>query len=156
MRQHTQQAATAALHSERLSRLQDTLESGNSQLLGHVTALAHREKKPSSFRLDLGQQHTKPNRQLHKDPRRKKLYKFRLSLPRWFSESVWDFGMYVSEGSWAVYLQHMNIRPSEASIFEVVESGNVEAVRQLIQSGRLSFQDCADKAGHCASLLEVS
>lgn len=150
MRQHMQQAATAALHSERLSRLQDTLESGNSQVLGHVTALAHR-MEPSPLNSDLGQ-HTKPKRLPYRELRRKKVYKFRLSLPRWFSESVWDFGVYASEGIWAIYLQHMNVRPWSAYVFEVVRSGDVEAVRCLLQSGHLSFQDCADSA----NLLEVS
>lgn len=151
MRQHMQQAATATLHSARLSRLQDTLESGHSQLLGHVTALAHREMEPSSLEPDLGQ-HTKPKRIPRRELWRKKVYKFRLSLPRWFSESVWDFGLYASEGIWAIYLQHMNVRPWSAYVFGFVESGDVEAVRRLLQSGHLSFQDCAGRT----NLLEVS
>ena len=155
MRQHMQQAANAALYSERLSRLQDTIESGNSQLLGHVTALAHREMDPSSPRLDLGQQHTRPKRPEHKGLKRKKVYQVRLSLPRWFPESVWDFGMYVSEGTWAVCLQQKNVRPGDTYIFKIVASGDVEAVRHLLQAGYLSFLDCAGVAVRCANLLEV-
>lgn len=156
MRQHMQQAATAALYSERLSRLQDTIESGNSQLLGHVTALANREMDPSSPGLGLGQQHTRLKRLEHKGLKRKKVYQVRLSLPRWFSESVWDFGMYVSEGTWAVCLQQKNVRTGDTYIFKIVASGDVEAVRHLLQAGYLSFQDCAGVAVRCANLLEVS
>jgi hypothetical protein len=155
MRQHAQQAATASLHSERLSRIQDTLESGNSQLLGYVTALAHRGMDPSSLRLDLGQ-NTRLERPARKQLKRKKVYQVRLSLPRWFSESIWDFGMYVQEGSWAVCLQYKNMRPWETYIFKVLTSGDIEAVRHLLQSGHLSFQDCAGEEGWCANLLEVS
>lgn len=156
MRQHMQQAAMAALHSERLSRLQDTLESGNSQLLGHVTALGHKDMEPSLLRPDLGQQHTRPKRPLYKGLKRKKIYEVRLSLPRWFSDSVWDFGMYASEGTWALCLQHKNMRPWETYTFKVVASGDIEAVRHLLQAGYLSFQDCAGEAASCANLLEVS
>lgn len=156
MRQHMQQAANAALYSERLSRLQDTIESGNSQLLGHVTALAHREMDPPSPRLDLGQQYTRLKRPEHKGLKRKKVYQVRFSLPRWFSESVWDFGLYVSEGTWALCLQQKNVRPWKTYTFKVVASGDIEAVRHLLQAGYLSFQDCADEAASCANLLEVS
>lgn len=151
MRQHVQQAATAALHSERLSRIQDTLESGNSRLLGHVTALARRELEPSSLRPDVGQ-HNTPKRPPRKGLKREKVYEVRLSLPRWFSQSVWDLGMYASEGIWAICLQQRNMRPWDTYIFEVVRSGDIESVSHLLRSGHLSFQDCAGKAG----LLEVS
>jgi hypothetical protein len=147
-----QQAAMAALHSERLSRLQDTLESGNSQLLGPVTALGHRDLEPSLLKPDLGQQQIKPKSLPHRQLRRKMVYKLRLSLPRWFSESVWDFGVYASEGTWTIHLRHMNARPWNAYVFDFVESGDVEAVRRLLQSGHLSFQDCSGST----NLLEVS
>jgi len=155
MRQHMQQAATAALHSERLSRIQDTLESGNSRLLGHVTALARRELEPSSLRPDVRQRNT-PQRPPRKGLKQKKVCEVRLSLPQWFSQSVWDLGMYASEGIWAIRLRQRNIRPSHAYVFEVVESGDIETVRQLLQSGHLSFQDCAGPLRWCKNLLEVS
>ena len=83
--------------------------------------------------------------------------KFRLTLPRWFTETVWDFGTYNFGDGWVFQVQPIHIRPQTTPAFDVVRSGNVEAVRRLLASGELSASDCEYREyGEPKALLTVS
>lgn len=71
--------------------------------------------------------------------KRRPLRKFRIALPRYFTECVWEFGLQESGNGWAI----VNERPLESFVFDVVRSGSVPAVRRLLESGSLSMQDQA-------------
>lgn len=83
---------------------------------------------------------------------------FRFALPRWLSHHVWEFAAHDLDGAWNFRVRPVNVRPSGAFVFEVVRSGNVEAVKKLLMSGELSVSDHEHdryKARH-RSLLFVS
>jgi hypothetical protein len=81
----------------------------------------------------------------------------RLALPRWLSRYVWEFAAHEVDGAWNFSVRPVNIRPHGTFVFDVVRSGNVEAVRKLLSSGELSVSDHEDGyyRGH-NSLLSVS
>lgn len=65
----------------------------------------------------------------------------RLALPRWLSRYVWEFAAHELDGAWNFSVRPINIRPYRTFVFNVVRSGNVEAVRKLLTSGELSVSD---------------
>lgn len=67
--------------------------------------------------------------------------KFRVSLPRWFSDCVWEFGILDAGSGWMFQLQPVNYRPHDSFAFQVVRSGNVSAVQRLLDLGQLSVRD---------------
>lgn len=81
----------------------------------------------------------------------------RLALPRWLSHYVWEFAAHKLDSAWNFSVRPVNIRPYGTFVFDVVRSGNVEAVRKLLASGELSVSDHEDVyyRGH-NSLLSVS
>lgn len=78
--------------------------------------------------------------------KRRPLRKIRLALPQYFTKYAWEFGLQESGNGWAMQLQPVNERPLESSVFRVLRSGNVPAVRALLDSGALSMQDHAAAA----------
>jgi hypothetical protein len=81
----------------------------------------------------------------------------RLALPPWLSHYVWEFAAHELDGAWNFSVRPVNIRPYGTFVFDVVRSGNVEAVRKLLTSGELCVSDHEDGyyRGH-SSLLIVS
>jgi hypothetical protein len=75
--------------------------------------------------------------------KRRPLRKFRIALPWYFTDCVWEFGLQESGNGWAMQLHPVNERPLESFVFDVVRSGSVPAVRRLLESGSLSMQDQA-------------
>jgi hypothetical protein len=67
---------------------------------------------------------------------------FRFALPRWLSTYVWEFATHELDGAWNFHVRPVNVRAPGTFVFDVVRSGNVEAVRKLLASGELSASDC--------------
>jgi hypothetical protein len=66
---------------------------------------------------------------------------FHLALPRWLSHGIWEFAVHELDGAWNFRVRPVTIRPYGTFAFDVVRSGNVEAVRKLLSSGELSVSD---------------
>ena len=95
---------------------------------------------------------TRPIRQ-----KRDRSYRLRLSLPRWFVNCVWELAVHEADGVWTTQIWPVNLRHHDAVVFEYVQSGDVEAVSRLLQSGQLSMRDrmlSVDGVRHW-SLVEV-
>lgn len=94
----------------------------------------------------------------NKSQERRPLRKLRISLPRYFTSRVWEFGLQESEAGWSMHLHIVNERPVDSFVFDVVRSGRVPAVRALLESGDLSMHDHAVAFDYepCLSLLDAS
>jgi hypothetical protein len=154
MRESAKHAAAFALQSEHIKQLHNTVETGNAVLLGHLTnstllepATVTRTQQTSV--ITTGASNTKRQK-------RNKSYRLRVILPRWFVNCVWELGVHEADGVWTTQIWTVNVRPRHAVVFEYVRSGDVEAVRELLQSGKLSMRDF--RVGHYKdeSLFEVS
>jgi hypothetical protein len=91
-----------------------------------------------------------------KRQKRDKSYRLRVSLPPWFLNCVWELGIHQADGVWTAQIWPINVRPGSALVFDYVRSGDVEAVRELLQSGQLSMRDYACQGRLNRSLPEVS
>ncbi|KAM0715292.1 hypothetical protein Q7P37_008790 [Cladosporium fusiforme] len=133
--------------SEMLSSYRDQLRQIEDRL--ETRTITH-EKQPSTAVTNLLPINTKATRLAHRsnhqltlpkilEPSRRK---FRVSLPRWFTNCVWEFGMCEAGEGWIFQLRPVNYRPYDSLVFEVVRLGSVQAVRRLLDSGELSARDC--------------
>jgi hypothetical protein len=159
MRETAKHATTLTLQSQRLEHLQDSLESGNTALIGHLEKLSGTRLTDGPLtHQDLTLAHDKgPDELRRKSTKRTKAHTFRLGLPTWLVDCVWEFGVHASASVWSVQVYSINIRPQYSCVFEVVRRGNVKAVRELLASGQLSLRDRAREwSGHDYTLLEAS
>lgn len=67
--------------------------------------------------------------------------KFRTSLPRWFTNCVWEFGMCEAGNGWIFQLRPIQYCPNGTFAFDVVRCGSILAVRKLLASGELGLGD---------------
>jgi hypothetical protein len=140
------QTATAlALQSQHIERLNNSIESGNATLIGHIANLSH-----TMTRLANGSSpHQIPMPALDNDldvlrcesTKRPKARTYRLGLPNWLTDCVWEFAVQSSANVWTVQVYNVNVRPWNSGVFDAVRSGDTKAVRQLLDSGRLSLRD---------------
>jgi hypothetical protein len=156
------QTATAlALQSQHMDRLQDSIESGNATLIGHIANLSlsgtesadgpfARQTPTSAFDKDsdaLGGRSTK----------RTKSRTYRMRLPNWLTDCVWEIAVHFSANVWTAKVYTVKIRPVHSLVFDAVRSGNLKVVRELLASGTLSLRDRAHMwNGSDISLLEAS
>jgi len=122
-----------------LHSLKHTVQDGNAIILDRLAVSTIKEGSQdavlsSSQALEVRKSHN------HK---RRPLRKIRIALPRFFTDCVWEFGLQESENGWAMQLHPVNERPLKSPVFDVVRSGNVPAVRALLECGVLSMQDHA-------------
>jgi hypothetical protein len=154
IRESARHAAAFALQSEHIKQIHNTVETGNAVLLGHLTNSTLLEP-PTATRtqqtsvITTGASNTKRQK-------RNKSYRLRVNLPRWFVTCVWELGVHEADGVWTTQIWTVNVRPRHAVVFEYVRSGDVEAVRELRQSGKLSMRDYRDGQYKDESLFEVS
>lgn len=66
---------------------------------------------------------------------------FRLALPRWLTSCVWEFAVQECQGNWDFQLHPVYVRQYGSFAFDVVRSGNVEAVKKILATGELSVSD---------------
>ena len=112
-------------HATILERIETTRRSGPVTSFGSASAIRHTGR---------GLAHR--DRTKHSPAR-----KFRFALPRWLSHHVWEFAAHELDGAWNFRVRPVNVRPRGTFAFEVVRSGNVEAVKKLLTSGELSVSD---------------
>jgi len=122
-----------------LHSLKHTVQDGNAMILDRLTVSKVKDEiqdvaLTSSRALEVRKPHCQKQRPLRK---------MRIALPRFFTDCVWEFGLRDSENGWAMQLHPVKERPLESPVFNVVRSGNVPAVRALLESGSLSMQDQA-------------
>jgi hypothetical protein len=153
MRVSAKHAAAFALQSEHIKQLHNTVATGNAVLLGHITNSTLLEPAastqiPQTVVTTAGS--TKSRRHKHD-----RSYRFRVSLPRWFVNCVWELGVHEADGVWTTQIWPVNVRPTSAVVFEYVENGDVEAVRELLHSRKLSLRDHMRSWDRDLSLFEV-
>jgi galactokinase len=151
MRQNGVHTAALVLHNERLEALRNTIESGNATLMAKITAsqqLTARNAPPQTFVDTTGRTVARI--------RRGRAYKYRLPLPRWFAQNVWEFVVHEANQGWTTHLYPVNLRPKNTYAFDFVRKGDVTAVRELLRLGHLSVNDQAACSGYEQSLFEVS
>jgi hypothetical protein len=154
MRESTKHAAAFALQSEHIRRLHDIVETGNAVLLGHLANSNLLE--PSAF-AQTGQNSVLRNSATSlRRQKRGRSYRLRVSLPRWFVKCVWELGVHEADGVWTTQIWPINVRPSNALVFDYVRSGDVKDVRELLRSGHLSLRDHTSFNGKELSIFQVS
>jgi hypothetical protein len=153
MRESAKHAAAFALQSEHIKQLHNTVETGNAVLLGHVTNSALLE--PAAMIPKQQNSLDRAGADRPKRQRRDRSYRFRVSLPRWFVNCVWELGVHEADGVWTTQMWPVNVRPESAVVFEYVRSGDVEAVRELLNSRQLSLRDHMHRWDGDLSLFEV-
>lgn len=154
MRESAKHAAAFTLQSEHIKQLHNTVETGNAVLLGHMNnsallapAAVFQKQQNSLDRAGAA----RPSRS-----KRDRSYRFRVSLPRWFVNCVWELGVHEADGVWTTQIWPVNVRPDCAVVFEYVRSGDVEAVRELLKSRQLSLRDHMRRWDGDLSLFEVT
>jgi hypothetical protein len=135
---HAQNALLLS-HETHLHDLDRTVQAGHAAILSQLGSLDSQKKsqpRPPSNSFSHGQERRQQAYSTIRSSR-----KLRLTLPRWFTKTVWEFGAYGCEGGWTFQLRPINIRPYGTSAFDAVRDGNVEAVRKLLAAGELSGSD---------------
>ena len=153
MRESARHAAAFALQSEHIKQLHNTVETGNAVLLGHITNSTLLEPAASIQTRQTSVVRTGPAKSRKSRPDRS--YRFRVSLPRWFVNCVWELGVHEADGVWTTQIWPVNVRPTSAVVFEYVENGDVDAVRELLHSRKLSLRDHMRSWDGDLSLFEV-
>jgi len=133
------QNALQATHGKHLQHLDNTMEAGHAAILSRIDSLDTLSTGISQSACSALTHNRIQDRQKHSN--RRLTLKHRLALPRWFTNTVWEFAAYSCEGGYIFQLHPVNIREKGAFVFEVVRSGNTEAVRALLASGELSSSD---------------
>jgi hypothetical protein len=156
--------------NERLDSLERAVASGNLALLERIQVPETRQlvEDPESQELVKAPKPIEPQRlelalndnkrHMTSDDRRKRtwLCKFRVSLPLWLVNRVWEFGLREADGGWTAQLYPIMVRPRDTYVFDFVYSGDVDAVRRLLRSGQLSVRDHVQHWDGLMNLLQVS
>jgi hypothetical protein len=139
---HTQNTLLLS-HQTRLEALDSKVEAGHAGILSKIGSLGPLVEGPP--------------RPVSTNATRRSTRRYRLTLPRWFTETVWELGVDTCEGGWNFQLRQTNIRPYTTHAFDAVRSGNLGDVRRLLTSGELSVSDYEyDHYGKHKALLTVS
>ncbi|KAM0722591.1 hypothetical protein Q7P37_002032 [Cladosporium fusiforme] len=143
-----QQQSLLASQYDRLTDIERTMSEGQAAILARITSSAdplhikstapQRGSTPAAIDRDRMSSQERSSGRFSQ--------KFRISLPRWFTNIVWDFGTYDMDmdNVRTFQLRSINIRPKDLAVFQVVRSGSVERVRKLLASGDLSLSDRAE------------
>jgi hypothetical protein len=156
VRQEADLIATMQTQSEsndsHLHKLDCTLQAGHADMRSQFSSLEQQVSALSRSVLSTVRVASENERQ--RRPKRK----IRLALPRWFTDTVWEFGANACNAGWIFQLNPINVRTFGTYAFDVVRSGNVSRVRKLLASGELSGSDyeCDLHRSRHNSLPEVS
>jgi hypothetical protein len=144
-----QYSTTLALHNDRLESIARTMSDGQRAIMSTITAADHTFR--SSLANTSQETNLSPSSSSHVDilhhsrkrPNGKFLRKIRISLPNWFTDTVWEVGTFDMgyDNIQTLQLRFFHVRPMNSAIFKVICSGNVESVRKLLGTGHLSLQD---------------
>lgn len=135
---HAQNALLLS-HETHLHDLDRTVQAGHAAILSQLGSLDSQKKsqpRPPSNSFSNGQERRQQAYSTRRSSR-----KLRLSLPRWFTTTVWEFATYDFGDGRMFQVVPINVRPYSTPSFDAVRSGNVEEVRDLLASGELSASD---------------
>ena len=134
------QNAFLSSHEAQLQSLNLVVQAGHATILERIEA-----KRPSGSNTPSESAsavyHTSQGLAPRDHTKRSWARTFRFALPRWLSHHVWEFAARELDGAWNFRVRPVNVRPRGTFVFDVVRSGNVEAVRKLLISGELSVSD---------------
>lgn len=156
--------------NERLDNLERAVASGNLALLERIQVpetqqlvedqgsqeLVKAPKPIEPRRLELALNDNKRHKTFDGRQKRTWIWKFRVSLPLWLVNRVWEFGLREAEGGWTAQLYPIMVRPGGTYVFSFVYSGDVDTVRRLLRSGQLSVRDHKPSYYGSLNLLQVS
>jgi hypothetical protein len=134
------------IQNQRMERLQDSIDSVNNALTGHIANLSlARWANELAPHQDFTSAHDRgPNVPRCKWIERTTAYTSLVRLQRWLHVRFWEIEVLSSSAkSWTMRLYNINIRPAHSCVFDVVRSGNLKVVRELLASGTLSLRDRA-------------
>lgn len=150
-----EQSESSVIYDERPKSLPRTVDSGDPVVLDHLqTPVSHQRLDPASWmetQPSPSASSVTPDVTLQKFRR----HRYRVSMPRWLVNFVWDVTFFEYRGSWILQLRPVIIRPRGTFAFDFVRSGDIETIRRLLQSGELSLHDHEQVGGNCRNLLEV-
>lgn len=134
------QNALLSAHEAQLQNLSFVVQSGHASILERIDAtrsLGSNISAPCASTVNSNRQGILPR------GRTKNIsaQTLRLALPRWLAHRVWEFAVHDMDGAWNFRVRPINIRPYGTFAFDILRSGNVEAVRKLLASGELSVSD---------------
>lgn len=137
---------------DRLEQIERALQTGQADIIARITKSSSSSSSQGKVLLDTSHYSSTSqglDRQTLSTVRSNGRFSpvIRISLPRWFTTRVWEFGSYDTGLSSAKTFQirSINFRPNKSAVFEVVRSGNVEAVRKLLASKELLVTDHASQ-----------
>lgn len=136
----------------RLHKLDRTIQAGHADIRSQFSSLEQQVSNLSHSISSTARVEPEDERKRRPKPN------FRLALPSWFTNNVWEFGTNVGNAGWVFQPNPINVRPFGTYAFEVVRSGDVGRVRKLLASGELSESDyeCDLHRSRHNSLPEVS
>jgi hypothetical protein len=140
-----QTATVIALQSQHMDRLNNSIELGNATLIGHIANLSHTRTKLANGSSPHQISTSAPDKDSDvlrcESTKRTKAHVYRLRLPGWLIDCVWEFGVHTSATAWTAQVYTVNVRPWNSCVFDAVRSGDTKAVRQLLESEQLSLRD---------------
>lgn len=83
------------------------------------------------------------------------LLSLNISLPLWLTRMAWHLAVCESQGSWTIKINLINLRPSDAVVFDYVTRGDTMIVRRLLDAGELSIKDQTDEYSGGFNILDV-
>jgi hypothetical protein len=143
------QNASNDLHLHKLDR---TIQAGHADIRSQFSSLEQQVSALSHSVLSTARAEPED------EEKRRSTRKFRLALPHWFTNNVWELGTNAGSAGWIFQPNPINVRPFGTYAFDVVRSGDVGRVRKLLASGELSESDyeCDLHRSRHNSLPEVS
>jgi hypothetical protein len=155
------QNAFLSSHQAQLQTLDRAVQTSHAAIIRQLeVSLVQEPTTPPSTALVPA---TSKKRSVQTNRKRQPSLKLRLAFPRWLTTSVWEFAMHECEGGWNMQLRPINIRPYGSFAFDVVRSGDVKAVMNLLAIGELSVSDhevdkygLVDKSPLTVSCVHVS
>jgi hypothetical protein len=151
------QNALLSAHDSQLQNLGLLVQSGHTTILNRIESTMASGPSTASHNGPIAY-HTRQGLRPRSCAKRPSARTLRLALPRWLSNYIWEFAVHELDGGWNFRVRSVNVRPNGSFVFDVVRSGNVDAVRKLLTSGELSVSDheCDEYEPWDSSLLLVS
>jgi hypothetical protein len=166
MRQAAKQASILTMHGQHIERVQSSVELGNRTLLERIADFAAQSDSNSSTASTSSARHHSDHDKVRlcatamnlvkKKSQNDRSHRFHLPLPVWLVGNVWELGVRQCNGAWTFQLSPVNIRPRHTYVFDFVRAGDIEAVRELLRSGKLSVHDRDEIGINGNTLLEAS
>jgi hypothetical protein len=134
------QNALLSSHQTHLQNLDNAVQTSHTAIISRIdTSVVQSPITPLSSAVILSAASNK--RSVPTKTKRQSSRTLRLAFPRWLTSFVWEFAMHECEGVWNMQLRPINIRRHGSFPFDIVRSGDVKAVMNLLATGELSVSD---------------